>query len=186
MNRAYEATRNEAAQLEERPDSGSPPAAAPAHAGVRVGGRAGVAGLSIQAAGQASPPAALIREGAELKSEIDGKTARLRQINLRLAKSARFKSGQKTAYLVGAGYKVKIRLHENIAWDQEKILRFREYLPEKKFAELFKAVYEPMSKKAIDGFIAHADKDLSNGLKWCMDVKPGAPQVTYEKLSGEE
>ena len=129
--------------------------------------------------------AALIREGAELKSEIDAKMARLRQINLRLAESARFKNGHKTAYLIGTGLKVKIRLHENITWDQEKIIRFRDYLPEEKFAELFKVVYEPTSKKAIDGFITYADKDLSNGLKWCMSVKPGAPQVTYEKLPEE-
>jgi len=108
-----------------------------------------------------SPPDALIREGAALKAEIDTKTARLRQINLALAAGSRFKSGRKTAQLVGAGYKVIISLHENVAWDQEKILKFREYLPVGKFAELFKAVYEPTSKKAIEGFIAHADKDLS-------------------------
>jgi len=126
--------------------------------------------------------AALIREGAELKSEIDAKTARLRQINLRLAESARFKNGHKTAYLTGAGFKVKIRLHENITWDQEKIIRFRECLPEEKFAELFKVVYEPTSKKAIDGFIIYAVRDLANGLKWCMNAKPGLPLVTYEKL----
>lgn len=124
----------------------------------------------------------LIREGAALKEEIDGKTARLRRINLLLAESAPFKTGQKTAQLIGAGYRVKVRLHENITWDQEKIEKFREYLPDGKFAELFRAVYEPASKKAIDGFIAHAEKELSNGLKWCMNVKPGAPQLSYEKL----
>jgi hypothetical protein len=105
---------------------------------------------------------------------------------LRLAESARFENGKKTAVLFGAGYRVKVRLYENIAWDQEKILKFREYVPEEKFGELFKAVYEPTSRKEIDGFIAHADRELSNGLKWCMSVKPGAPQVTYEKLTDTE
>ena len=124
----------------------------------------------------------LIREGAALKREIDAKTARLRSINQFLAESAPFKSGAKTACLIGGGYKVTIRLHENIAWDQEKIGAFRKYLPEEKFVELFRMIYEPTSKKAIDGFIAHADKDLSNGLKWCMSVKPGAPQLKYEEV----
>jgi len=128
----------------------------------------------------------LILEGAALKNEIDSKTARLRLIHLRLAESARFENGKKTALLSGAGYRVKVRLYENIAWDQEKILKFREYVPEEKFGELFKAVYEPTSRKEIDGFIAHADEELSNGLKWCMSVKPGAPQVTYEKLTDTE
>jgi hypothetical protein len=125
----------------------------------------------------------LILEGAALKNEIDSKTARLRLIHLRLAESAKFENGKKTAVLSGAGYRVKVRLYENIAWDQEKILKFREYVPEEKFEELFKTVYEPTSRKEIDGFIAHADRELSNGLKWCMSVKPGAPQVTYEKLT---
>ncbi|MDR3555548.1 MAG: hypothetical protein P4L55_12400 [Syntrophobacteraceae bacterium] len=124
----------------------------------------------------------LIREGAALKREIDDKTARLRSINLLLAESAPFKSGQKSACLIGGGYKVRIRLHENITWDQERIAAFRKYLPAEKFLELFRMIFEPTSKKEIDGFIAHADKELSDGLKWCMSVKAGAPQLTYEKL----
>jgi hypothetical protein len=127
----------------------------------------------------------LIREGAELKAEIDGKTERLRRINLALAECATFKDGQRTAHLAAAGWHVKVRLQEIVSFDQEKLLIFRDYLPEEKFAQLFKTVYEPTSKKAIDGFLAHADKDLAGGLKWCMNVKPGAPQVTYEKISEE-
>lgn len=124
----------------------------------------------------------LIREGAALKKEIESRTMRLRSINQALAECASFKPGQGTAALFGAGYRVKVRLHDNISWDQEKILEFRRHLPEEKFCELFKTVYEPASKKTIDGFIAHADPDLSTGLKWCMTLKPAAPQVTYEKL----
>ena len=149
---------------------------------------AAAGGLSGNLGWQSDCPGieSLIREGAALKDEIDSKTARLRQIHLRLAESARFENGKKTAVLFGAGYRVKVRLYENIAWDQEKILKFREYVPEEKFGELFKAVYEPTSRKEIDGFIAHADRELSNGLKWCMSVKPGAPQLTYEKLTDTE
>jgi hypothetical protein len=124
----------------------------------------------------------LIQEGAKLKEDIQEMTARLRQIHLRLIENTSFHDGKNTATLSGAGYKVKISLRESIAWDQEKILKFREYVPEKKFVELFKVIYEPTSKKMIDGFIAHADCELSNGLKWCMTIKPAAPQVSYEKL----
>jgi len=128
---------------------------------------------------------ALIREGARLKREIDAAQARLRKINIRLMESAGFENGRQTAYLVGAGYRVKIRLQENISWDQEKLLKVRNYLPEGKFGELFKAVYEPASKKTIDGFIAHADADLAERVKWCMSVKSGAPQVRYEPIEKE-
>jgi hypothetical protein len=127
----------------------------------------------------------LIREGARLKGEIDAAQARLRKISLKLCESAGFENGRQTAYLFGAGYRVKVRLQENIAWDQERLLKLGEYLPEGKFDELFKTVYEPTSKRTIDGFIAHADADLVDGVKWCMSVKPGAPQVTYEEWKKE-
>jgi hypothetical protein len=166
MNKAYPAKNNKGACTASRRDPGCGPAA-----------------CSLR---DLSGVESLIREGAALKDEIDGKTARLRQIHMRLAESARFENGKKTAVLFGAGHRVKVRLYENIAWDQEKILKFREYVPEEKFGELFKAVYEPTSRKEIDGFVAHADRELSNGLKWCMSVKPGAPQVTYEKLTDTE
>jgi hypothetical protein len=125
---------------------------------------------------------ALIREGAALKHEIDAKMARFRSINQLLAENASFKSGQKTTSLIGGGYKVKIRLHENVTWDQERIATFSRCLPDEKFRELFKTIYEPTSKRTIDGFLAHANADLSGALRWCMSVKPGTPQVTYEKL----
>ena len=123
----------------------------------------------------------LIREGARLKSDIESKTARLRRINLALAESAEFKGEQRTAHLAAAGYHVTVRLHDNVTWDQERICEFRELLSEEKFAQLFRAVYEPTSKKQIDGFMAHADPDLAAGLRSCMTIRPGAPQVSYEK-----
>jgi hypothetical protein len=135
-------------------------------------------GFRIMAGGIES----LIREGARLKGEIDCALSMLRKINLKIAESVVFEKGKQTAYLFGAGYKVKVRMQENIAWDQEKLLKLREYLPEGKFGELFKVVYEPTSKNAIYGFVAHADPDLADGVKWCMSVKPGAPHVTYEPI----
>ena len=124
----------------------------------------------------------LIREGAALKREIDEKMARFRGINFLLAERAEFKEGRKTGSLTGGGYEVKVRLSENITWDQERIAAFRRCLPEEKFAELFRMVYEPTSKKVIDGFLAHADKDLARGLEWCRSVRGGSPHLTYEKV----
>ena len=123
----------------------------------------------------------LIREGARLKSDIETKTARLRRINLALCESAEFKEDLRTAHLAGAGYQVTVRLHDNVTWDQERICEFRGMLSEEKFAQLFKAEYVPTSKKQIDGFMAHADPDLAAGLRSCMNIRPAAPQVVYEK-----
>ncbi len=139
--------------------------------GVKVGGL-GVGFQSLES---------LIREGAALKREIELKTARLRSINQLLTERARFEEGRKTSVLIGGGYKVRVRLHENITWDQDRIATFRKCVEAEKFFELFRMVYEPTSKRAVEGFIAHAAKGLSEGLKWCMSVKPGAPQVAYEQ-----
>ena len=65
----------------------------------------------------------LIREGARLKGVIDTAQVRLRKINMRLTERAGFENGRQTGYLFGAGYRVKVRLQENIAWDQEKLLK---------------------------------------------------------------
>jgi hypothetical protein len=128
----------------------------------------------------------LIREGAGLKNQIDALSERLKQVNATLAAAAEFENGKKTAHLVGAGFRVKVQLKENISWSQEKLLKFREYVPEETFASLFKSVYEPASKKAIDGFLGYASKELVEGLQWCRTVKEGQPSVTYEPLEEPE
>jgi len=122
MNEAYPAENSKRARTASR-SSWPPPQAAP---------------IPVTAAPQAAcvlrDPSgidSLILEGAALKNEIDSKTARLRLVHLRLAENARFENGKRTALLSGAGYRVKVRLYENIAWDQEKILKFREYVPER-------------------------------------------------------
>jgi hypothetical protein len=76
---------------------------------------------------------------------------------------------------------VTVRLHDNVSWDQERVGAFREVLPGEKFEQLFRMVYEPTSKKQIDGFMDHADPELAAGLRACMSIRPGAPQVSYEK-----
>jgi len=135
-----------------------------------------------QAMGMGQANELLIMEGARLKGQIEAAQAQLRKINLELGARAEFRDGKQTACLFGAGYRVKISLRENVSWDQEKLLKLAEFLPKGKFNELFKVVYEPTSKKTIDGFIAHGDPDLAAGVKWCMTVKPAAPQVAYERM----
>jgi hypothetical protein len=124
----------------------------------------------------------LIREGATLKQAIDHMTAKLRQINRELAALAEFKDGGKTTHLVGAGYRVRIQLKENITWAQEKLSQLREHMPAEQFDRLFRMVFEPASKKVLDGFLENSEPHLVEGIRWAMKVKPGAPQVTYEQM----
>jgi hypothetical protein len=124
----------------------------------------------------------LIREGASLKQAIDHMTAKLRDINKELAALAEFKDGGKTGHLAGAGYKVRVQLKDNVSWDQEKLRQLRDHLPAGHFDRLFRMVFEPASKKILDSFLEHGEPDLIEGIRWAMQVKTGAPQVTYEQM----
>jgi hypothetical protein len=124
----------------------------------------------------------LIREGAGLKQGIDQMTAKLRDINKELASLAEFKNGGKTGHLVGAGYKVRVQLKENVTWDQDKLRQLREHMPAEQFDKLFRMLFDPASKKLIDGFLEKGDRDLAQGIRWAMQVKAGTPQVTYEPM----
>jgi len=123
----------------------------------------------------------LIREGAELKTRVDELTARLREVNRTLETFADF-NGKKTAHLIGGGFKVTVQKRENVKWLQERIVQLKENMPHDLFTSLFKASYEPQSKKAIDGFLQHGDHDLAQGVVWCREISPGSPQVTFERL----
>ncbi len=123
----------------------------------------------------------LIREGAGLKIQLDEITAKLREVNRKLEGLADF-NGKKTAYLVGGGFKVTVQKRENVKWLQDRILQLKANIPHDLFTSLFKISYEPISKKTIDEFLQHGDHDLAQGVVWCREISPGAPQVTFEKL----
>jgi len=122
----------------------------------------------------------LIREGARLKAEIDSAQARLREVNCALFMAAEFAPGKKTAYLVGAGYRVKLQARENGHVDQERVVQLRPHLGEA-FDQIFRVEYKP-DRKALDSYLQHGEPETIAGLNWAVEIKPGAPQVVYEEL----
>jgi hypothetical protein len=127
----------------------------------------------------------LIAQGSHLKEQVNSATAALIEIHKKLAEVAPFKDGAKSTSLYGAGYKVRIRLQDNVSWSQEKLQQARGFFPPDQWEALFKTIYEPASKKALDSFLANGQPELANGIRWAMTVKPGQPQVTYEKIEEE-
>ncbi len=124
---------------------------------------------------------ALIREAAALDAEIKSKTARLKTLKVQLSALAEYKPGSKTGHLVGGGHKVKVQVKEYVKWDQDKLDQVQSFNPAK-FSEVFKTEYKPVSKKTLDGFLEHGNKNMVDGITWAMTVTAGAPQVSFESL----
>ncbi len=124
--------------------------------------------------------AALIREGATLKAEIDEKAEHLREIHARLTALAKFPQGKKTATLEGAGRRVKIQLKDYVKFDQEKVGAARLAMGDHTFAQVFGWTFKPKSQRDLDGFLVHGKPEHVALVREAMTITPGAPSVTYE------
>lgn len=125
---------------------------------------------------------ALIREGVELKGQIDDATARLRDINRRLAEMASFPEGKNTAHLEGAGFEVTIQKKEYTKYDQGKLDAARKAMGNELFLKPFTYEFKPRSKKELDAFMAYGDADQVAMIREAMTITEGAPQVTYKPM----
>ena len=121
----------------------------------------------------------LIEKGAKLYSDIHRMTAELREINKQLESMAEFKNGKKTTHVVGAGYRVKIEKRTNIKWDQKKLLKISEILPDN-FHKSFKSKYEPIA--SILKTQIEINPEFKNAIDWAKEENPGSPSVTYEPI----
>ncbi len=122
---------------------------------------------------------ALIKEGAQLKAQIDQLSGRLREINKTLAEKAEFKDGKKTAHLFAPGIKAKIQLRENVKWNQERLLEMRKHFAW--FDSVFKTVYKPQSSKELALSMAK-NAEFEKAVEWARTITPAAPGVTYETI----
>ncbi|GAB6036178.1 hypothetical protein JCM15519_07370 [Fundidesulfovibrio butyratiphilus] len=124
---------------------------------------------------------ALIREGAELKDEIDESTARLREIHRRLEELATFPPGKNTAKIEGQGIDVTIQRKEYVKFDQGKLNTLRLAMGNDAFLKPFGFKFEPRSKKELDAFLEYGDKAFANQARAAMTITGGAPAVTYKR-----
>lgn len=126
--------------------------------------------------------AALIKEGAALKSSINQQESRLREINFRLCELASFAPGKKTAHLDGNGLRAKIQLKTYVKFDQEKVAKARFAMGDEAFSRVFGWTYKPRSQRDLDGFMAHGPAEQVALVRDAMTVSDGAPQVTFEAM----
>ncbi|MGD9216520.1 MAG: hypothetical protein PVJ84_17040 [Desulfobacteraceae bacterium] len=122
---------------------------------------------------------ALIKEGAQLKAQIDQLTERLREINKTLAEKAEFKDGKKTAHLFAPGIRAKIQLRENVKWNQARLLEVKKHFAW--FDSVFKGEYKPQSPKELTVAMAKS-AEFEKAVEWARTITPAAPGVTYETI----
>ena len=125
---------------------------------------------------------ALIREGAEIKAEIDEKSERLREINARLTSLAKFPQGKKTATLDGAGIRAKVQLKDYVKFDQEKLALARHEMGDDAFFKAFGWTFKPRSQKDLDGLLTYGKPEHVILIRAAMTITAGAPAVTYETV----
>ncbi len=125
----------------------------------------------------------LIRRGLELRCSIDSLKKQLDEVNRQIAEMAEFPEGRSTAWVLGKGCRARVvrRVYEK--WDQRKLDEARRTLGEGTFGELFRSVWEPVSRRTVQDFLARADDTDRDALLDALDAKT-APMVSYEVKGG--
>ena len=125
----------------------------------------------------------LIRRGLELRCSIDTLRKQLDDVNRQIVEAAEFPEGKNTAWVQGKGCRARVlnRVYEK--WDQRKLDEARDALGEEAFRELFRAVWEPVSRRDVQDFLAHAPENERDALLAALDSKT-TPQVSYELQGG--
>lgn len=107
----------------------------------------------------------LIKKGMELRCAVDSLKAQLDDINRQIADMAVFADGRNTAWVCGTEYKARVvnRVYEK--WDQALLNEARSAMGEETFALLFKQVWEPVSRRDVQGFLTHGPAELAARLR---------------------
>lgn len=121
----------------------------------------------------------LIKTGAQLKNELDNIQARLKEINQQIFEQTTFANGKNTVNTQAGNINAKIQRKETYSWDQVKLDTARQILGDSKFLEIFAFKWKESSKKAIDGFLAHAPAEQKKPVMDALTIKPSF-SVTYE------
>ena len=125
----------------------------------------------------------LIRRGLELRCSIDTLRKQLDDVNRQIVEAAEFPEGKATAWVLGKGCRARVMNRVYEKWDQRKLDEARDALGEEAFRQLFRAVWEPVSRREVQDFLARAPEHERDALLAALDSKT-TPQVSYELQGG--
>lgn len=121
-----------------------------------------------------------IMEAAYLDAEIKAKAERLRTLKQELANAVPEYKGQ-TGYIYTPDFTVKVQLKENITWDHHKLDIARLAMGNAEFLKTFSFEFKPRTKRDLDAFLKYHPE--ANRVLAAMNVKPGSPQVSFERIN---
>ena len=125
----------------------------------------------------------LIHKGLELRCSIDSLKKELEAVNRDVAALAEFPEGKATAYVCGEGCRARVSLREYEKWDQGKLDDARRLLGEDLFGTLFRRVWEPVSRREVQGFLRHGPRELRAVVLAAREART-TPLVAYELNAG--
>jgi len=120
----------------------------------------------------------LVKQGYQLKNQINALTAQLREINEALANVARYRDDSNTGEIITPEITVKVTKRENVKWDQAKLYEVSQHIST--FNDFVKYEIKPDVRA-----IKKAEGDVAKAFDWCKTVTPGAPTVKYELVEEE-
>ncbi len=125
----------------------------------------------------------LIRRGLELRCSIDSLKKQLEDVNRQIIEAAEFPEGRSTAWVQGRGCRARVvnRVHEK--WDQDKLDSARRVLGDEEFERLFRAVWEPVSRRDVQSWLGRASDTQRDALLDALDSRT-SPVVSYEVKGG--
>ena len=106
----------------------------------------------------------LIRRGLELRCSIDTLKKQLDDVNRQIVEAAEVPEGRNTAWVQGKDCRARVMNRVYEKWDQRKLDEARRTLGEEAFRELFRSVWEPVSRREVQGFLARASSDERDAL----------------------
>ncbi len=125
---------------------------------------------------------ALLREGYQLKQQIDADTARLRQVNAALAELCEYPEGKMTGHLSAGSIRARIQKKVNLKWDQSRLLKACDAMGAEEFRKVFKFEFKPKGAKELKGFLDFGRPEHVALVKGALTETPGAPSVAYEVI----
>ena len=125
----------------------------------------------------------LIHKGLQLRCSIDSLKKELEAVNRDVAALAEFPEGKATAYVCGEGCRARVSLREYEKWDQARLGDARRLLGEELFGSLFRSVWEPVSRREVQGFLRHGPQELRAVVQAAREART-APLVVYELNAG--